>query len=444
MSSQGPIQPRSRHPKRRRFAFTLLELVIATSLAVTMLLIVWSLFSIYTKLEDKGERSATEMQLARSLFMRFRTDLSRLTTSPSHATTFSSSSSLPVGLVVADRGAPIEDGSELASSSANENRIRGDHPRLFSLPRVGFLRGDSRSLTMIVGYNTSSDGMSDVPSMATFVPPNPDFVGTVESNDGDASSISQPVWQVITYEFQAPFHSAASFSATGARASGTDFPVAIDSPAGSQVGRLTPGGEDGAGAVRESRLAGGLTRRTQSWLEWTRERRDASSGESPTFDSDSPASGIRVDSEDGAVFDAGVDEIPEVTNFRLRYFDGTAWTSSWDSDSRDGIPIAVEVHFELDGSRRWPREVELSEDEFEESAGRDQDTTVGSGAEFESEFEETLPSSRMEGESGWSTTSGSDELGRGSGLDNENELIGYRFVVLLRQASRASAEGGAP
>lgn len=34
---------------------------------------------------------------------------------------------------------------------------------------------------------------------------------------------------------------------------------------------------------------------------------------------------------------------PEVTNLEFRYFDGTEWTSEWNSDDRNAFPMAVEV-----------------------------------------------------------------------------------------------------
>lgn len=66
---------RARH---RRAGFTLLELLISAGLTATLLVLVWSLFGIYTKLSEKGAEQATELQLARALIQQFRTDLRQL------------------------------------------------------------------------------------------------------------------------------------------------------------------------------------------------------------------------------------------------------------------------------------------------------------------------------------------------------------------------------
>lgn len=422
---------------RRRSAFTLLELVIATSLVVTMLLIVWSLFSIYTKLEEKGNQSANETQLARSLFVQFRRDLQRLTTSPDHATSFSSVSSSGAQVTTDGGGTmSIETDLGLSNQPTAAERIIGDRQRPAALPRVGFLRGDSRSLTMIVRYEKSTD--RETSDEASLIPPGPasaDFVGTVEPNDEDQFSNPQSVWQVITYDFRAPF------SARGSTIDGTRN---IEANFG-EAETLQIGGDSGEDDGLKSRLAVGLTRRTQLWSEWVKERRDSKvdwpGGESLSLTGDTPGFGDRGDLDDVALFENGVDEIPEVTNLRLRYFDGRVWASAWDSDSRDGIPVAVEVFFELDGSRQWPRESESEEqesaDDLEEFPSGDD--TVGTDAEFTDRSGAT-PGDTIRGESELAMTPSSV----GSATTDDMELIGYRFVILLRQSPYWATQGDTP
>ena len=426
------ILPRAR---RRRSAFTLLELVIATSLVVTMLLIVWSLFSIYTKLEEKGDRSATETQLARSLFVQFRSDLQRLTTSPDHATSFSSASSSGAQVGADASGTTsIENNSGLSGQSTSAMRIIGDRQRPAALPRVGFLRGDSQSLTMIVGYDETTDrDTSEESSLVLSAPASPDFVGTAESSDENQLSAPQSAWQVITYDFRAPSSAAGSSSEKGNWSPEAEF---------GEAEPLAFGSDSEVGDGLKSRLAVGLTRRTQVWLEWAKEQRNSEGdwpgGESLASGGYTPDHGDRGDLENVGLFDNGVDEIPEVTNFRLRYFDGSVWASNWDSDSRDGIPVAVEFFFELDGSRQWPREPE-SEDDLEELPSRDDEVTVGTDAEFSDSFGATATSS-IEEDSEWATTPSSD----GSETADEMELIGYRFVILLRQSPNGATQGDTP
>ena len=57
--------------------FTLLETIIAMSLVSLLMLVVWSLFGIYTKLESKGVAAAQETSLLRAIHRQMRDDLLR-------------------------------------------------------------------------------------------------------------------------------------------------------------------------------------------------------------------------------------------------------------------------------------------------------------------------------------------------------------------------------
>jgi len=68
----------SHFARRRCDAFTLLETIIAMSLLSLLMLVVWSIFSIYTKLESKGVARSAELTLLRSLHHQMRDDLIQL------------------------------------------------------------------------------------------------------------------------------------------------------------------------------------------------------------------------------------------------------------------------------------------------------------------------------------------------------------------------------
>ncbi len=61
--------------RRSSAAFTLLEVIISMSLVSTLMLLVWSLFSTYTRLEERSSRTAVELQLVRSVSRQLRSDL---------------------------------------------------------------------------------------------------------------------------------------------------------------------------------------------------------------------------------------------------------------------------------------------------------------------------------------------------------------------------------
>ena len=63
---------------RHRTAFTLLEVLIASALLSTLMLVVWSLFGTFTRLEERSSSTATEIQLTRSLAQQLRSDVEHL------------------------------------------------------------------------------------------------------------------------------------------------------------------------------------------------------------------------------------------------------------------------------------------------------------------------------------------------------------------------------
>ncbi len=84
-TAQDHRNRRSRHHKGLRFdggvchhGFTLLETVIAMTLVSVLMLLVWSIFGIYTKLEAKGVVAAQEISLLRAIHRQMRDDLLRV------------------------------------------------------------------------------------------------------------------------------------------------------------------------------------------------------------------------------------------------------------------------------------------------------------------------------------------------------------------------------
>ena len=100
---------------KRKTGFTLVETLITMTLAAFLLLIVWSMFDIYTKAEHKGVRASEQAAVVRAVERQMRDDLMRL--------------------VQVD---PI------AESLANSNPSL---PQLY--PGNGFLKGTGQELTFV-------------------------------------------------------------------------------------------------------------------------------------------------------------------------------------------------------------------------------------------------------------------------------------------------------
>lgn len=60
---------------KRGGGFTLVETLITLSLAVFLLLVVWRMFDVYTKIEDKGVRASQKAAVVRAVQRQLRSDL---------------------------------------------------------------------------------------------------------------------------------------------------------------------------------------------------------------------------------------------------------------------------------------------------------------------------------------------------------------------------------
>jgi hypothetical protein len=115
------------------------------------------------------------------------------------------------------------------------------------------------------------------------------------------------------------------------------------------------------------------------------------------------------------------DEVPEVVWFALRYFDGTAWSESWNSQAQGSLPVAVELRFEL----------EVTDPAERSAPASDGDTEWVETPIVESERRE-LPTGSV---SGTSSSLPDTLMSQGGIADEDDEVTPYyRFVVLLGPA----------
>lgn len=76
-----------------------------------------------------------------------------------------------------------------------------------------------------------------------------------------------------------------------------------------------------------------------------------SNGDAEPFDAFNSAESSEfsgAQSIDGEAFDSpSTTIVPEVMEFALRYFNGTAWSEQWDSVAQHGLPVAIEISLRL-------------------------------------------------------------------------------------------------
>lgn len=271
----------------RRNGFTLLEVIIASSLAATLMLLVWSLFSVYSKLYDKGVQQATELQLVRSLMRQLRSDLH-------HAN---------AALL------PLRAGFAMASSDGSVFFSDGDSGGQLPLPSGAQLRGTSTRLQMVL--RTSNRTNEHQSSRQT---------GMDEFSTPDVYDLVEYVWHPRPDRL--------------GQGSGELAEYELDQEA-----------DD----VEREPGAAGLTRRVTPWFLQNSERANDRTNEQAGSIGPRSETNLAVNPETQSLPPPSwrEDAVPEVSHLRFHYFDGTSWLGYWDSEQAGRLPVAIEIVFDL-------------------------------------------------------------------------------------------------
>ena len=345
---------------RPRIAMTLLEVVIASSLMSLLMLIVWSLFSTYTRLEERSSRAVTELQLVGSISQQMRSDVAHLVTiAPTQDSLGTPSASTEVAQEVADQ-----------LPSALGFRQSTQQPQFDSrLLESTYIRGSATKLEMVTRQPYTVD-----------VPTENQLLGA-ETRYGTQ--------QLVIYEWR---------DARDLKTLLRDDPVLNPNrfvqpkpdpnrdpalpPLQMQPRRLNP--NDNVGLIRE----------VKSWLHVSRDRRRDNlrrqaeaagmlvNGKMP-WELDpgqqllDPITASRLPERQTAAF---VDEtamgsnpawspppefrhkrdhLPEITRLQFRYFDGRSWRLDWQNGTE--LPLAIEVAFDVDAAAPAKRAKEFEQ-----------------------------------------------------------------------------------
>jgi type II secretory pathway pseudopilin PulG len=255
-----PNSPRCAWRKRRSTAFTLMEMIVATALCSVLLAGLWTLYSTYADLFDRGQARVERSQLCRALMQQIADDLQSAIQDP-----------IP--------GLP--------------DRAWGDAQRR----RFG-LAGTSSELRM--------DVLQVTPRQGNRVP-----VGAARQ-DTDQPSARVPELRTVFYSFAA--------------ASDPTDPETAANP---------------AGLIRRE-----LDFETPASA-WDVQPTDADDAVGVAADFEAAGSQAGQGSEAPRSVDDRWIWVPEVVRVQFRYFDGSGWSSSWNSIQRNSLPVAVEVRIGL-------------------------------------------------------------------------------------------------
>lgn len=338
--------------RQHRAGFTLLELIIASGLMATLLVLVWSLFGIYTKLSDKGIRKATELQLARALNQQLRADLRQIL--PERR-----SHEMPYFQGPQPEVAPMNDAGQPHLGGPRPIGRRPIGRRSFGLPQTSVANSPPSQTTTALDSSSESNTALTTRDVSSFtdestgnqLPDGPAFWGTatrmeffiqarrespiptMSSSDTLESRFLPDVYDHVTYRWRSPSVTDSYGDEDTLRETTFDE---TDSTLASSAALFDE--------ERKKEPSVGLTRTVISWLEVEdfSERDDFLMTTEPETTASSALSGSARETT-WKLSPEVVDEVPEVSSLRFRYFDGRGWRSRWDSQESGRLPVAIEV-----------------------------------------------------------------------------------------------------
>lgn len=305
------------HPlnRRTRAGFTLLEVMIVGVLISVLMLGIFSLFRTWTRMYERGDRRVQAAQLVRSLCDQFTDDVRS----------------------VAQVSAPTRSRGGGSSNSGSRRRR-------------------SRATS---GGNLALQGGSNWLVLEVLQPPSPFLLTSTadpaDSPESETTQLRAPELQWVMYTFEPPpSEELDSLSASVEEMAALDDTELVgegselEEPFSGLLRLVVPKEQlERWSAQREGRRSpSASSMRDAAW-----ELRDQTVG---LADLETGVSSLSVSSSsasDDSATQLGPnviqDEVPEVIWMEFRYFDGSAWSSSWDSRAEGGLPVAIEMRFEL-------------------------------------------------------------------------------------------------
>jgi hypothetical protein len=287
--------------------FTLLEVLIALVLAMMLLLGLWGIMGIYSNLFESGKAKTEQSQLARAILEQLTGDLR--------------------GTI---QDAPVEGQLPAAGAAAPPT---GDAPSGVSsgfetataVRRFG-LFGSAQSLVF--------DVLEVAPEQAF-----PPAEKTTRSDAEEPTLGRAPELRTIEYTFVEPEDR--------------------DNRDATAVADLARDGDK-----RRSENRPGLTRRELNF-EPRKDRRSDSEFDraiaATTAEVANRDDGLDDPESEDAPDDPSITWAPEVVGLSFRYFDGSGWSSTWDSLQRKSLPVAVEARIEIESFDPRDRRRRLAE-----------------------------------------------------------------------------------
>jgi prepilin-type N-terminal cleavage/methylation domain-containing protein len=332
--------------------YTLIEMIIASVLVGALMAVSWGMMSMYSSYLTAGKTQAVEQQLIRSLLQILESDLQRVS-QPDIAAQISRTD-FALNLTTTDPFAADGDPFS-AMTDAQPYSLDGDEPSLLSglsdsagvsPPGTISLRGNSSSLRIVFERSaertfpnpSASSAMTDADGATA---PADSFQSTASMTDVEAfaeSSQTEGVaprveeFQTIIWQFQPP----GMISGGNTQMVSGLYRVRTETltlqSALMQQESLLEGADSVEGEANDATV-------DQSTLESLLFLPAADQSESGV------GSGDEWNTEETRR--PQFDVVPEVVSFRIEYFSGAMWETSWDSVQRQSLPVAVRIQMQL-------------------------------------------------------------------------------------------------
>lgn len=322
-----------------RTGYTLIEMIIASVLVGALMAVAFSLLSMYSKFLTAGQSVASEQQLLRSVLQLVEADLQSVALPDGSArVTFQTGTmeSMSASMMpeLADAPGEIDPFGSMDSiqsaSLTEEPSILADlaGAATNAVPARIVLTGNSRVLRLSIQSHAPDMSAIDVSNAgATTESDSPDPLSIMEETSVEGKTPKVPEFQSIIWQFQ-PL---GMTGGTQQLQSGL-YRVQADSlelqTALQQKETLLepPAGSSDSLSVDQTTLETLLYVSDESQTE------EANGSLDPTTMPESRPS---------------FDLIPEVVGCRFQYFDGTKWESSWNSDQKKELPVAIRIRLKL-------------------------------------------------------------------------------------------------
>ena len=318
-----------------RRGFTLIELLIVAVLISVLMLGVWTMFRTWSRLYTQGQTRATRLQLIRSLSDQFTDDLRAAHQSPRVR---------PRQEPVSGGGAPPPPPSQDNAGNRSPLFMGGSDWLLVEViqpanPWQMLPESDSTSLDS-TQYGTSDDQSAPLVApelqmvLYSFVPPQSDPLDSLSVNVAELSA-EDDVETIVGGEEEDQ-----------------------SQVAGLQRLTIAPEYLGAWEAVSGQRAEAAAMKGPRDAILWIREQVSGLGEETdPLASSSSSMVGLESQSSNDTDLLASVlerDDVPEIAWLEFRYFDGSSWRSSWESESNGRLPVAVEMRFELVEEKKAP------------------------------------------------------------------------------------------